>query len=120
MIKFTNNFNIPKMINPKTITRLSSHVYELPAYQITENGAESIDPVVIQFCKGSKLEPVHPGFFTESLIQLCADHLESVNQGHLQNDYTTAAVAHLKTALEILDERVKDREKRGVFQTYQK
>ena len=39
---------------------------------------------------------------------------------HLQNDYTTAAVAHLKTALEILDERIKDREARGVLQTYQK
>jgi hypothetical protein len=111
------------MTNPKTITRLSSHTYELPAYQITENGAENMPgKFVIKLCKGSKDNPSegHPGFFTESLIQLCADHLESVNQGGLENVYTTAAVAHLKAALEILDERVKDREARGVFQTYQK
>lgn len=107
----------------KSIKRLSSHTYELPCYQITENGAENMPgKFVIKLCKGSKLEPEngHPGFFTESLIQLCADHLDSVNQGRLENVYTTAAVAHLKSALEILDERVKDREKRGVLQTYQK
>ena len=104
----------------KKITRLSSHTYELPVFQVTKNGLEAIEPVVIQFCKGSKDAPVHPGFITETLIQLCADHLESVNVGHLENDYTTAAIAQLKTALEILDERVKDREARGVLQTYQK
>ena len=111
------------MTNPKTITRLSSHTYELPAYHITENGAENMPgKFVIKLCKGNKQNPDegHGGFFAESLIQLCADHLESVNVGHLENDYTTAAVAHLKTALEILDERVKDREARGVLQTYNK
>lgn len=106
----------------KTITRLNSHTYEIPIYKITENGAEDAGIVEIDFCKGSKLEPEkgQEGVFTESLIQLCADHLESVNIGDLENPYTTAAVAHLKTALEILDERVKDRESRGVLQTYQK
>ncbi len=106
----------------KQITRLSSHTYELPVYKITENGAEDAGKELVLFCKGSKENPDErqTGFFTESLIQLCVEYLESVNQGHLQNDYTTAAVAHLKIALEILDERVKDREKRGVLQTYQK
>ena len=109
------------MTNPKTITRLSSHTYELPAYHITENGAENMPgKFVIKLCKGNKQSPGHGGFFTESLIQLCADHLESVNVGHLENPYTTAAVAHLKAALEILDERIKDREARGVLQTYRK
>ena len=108
------------MINPKTITRLSSHTYELPIFEVTKNGLWLAGSQEITFCKGSKEAPVHPGFITETLIQLCADHLESVNVGHLQNDYTTAAVAHLKTALEILDERIKDREARGVLQTYKK
>ncbi len=110
------------MTNPKTITRLSSHTYELPVYKITENGAEDAGIAEIDFCKGDKSRPDEgqEGVFTESLIQLCADHLESVNVGHLENPYTTAAVAHLKTALEILGERTKDREKRGVLQTYQK
>ena len=110
------------MINPKQVTRLSSHTYELPVYAIGSNGALDFGTSHIVFCKGNKQNPDegHSGFFTESLIQLCADHLESVNVGHLENLYTTAAVAHLKTAFEILDERVKDREKRGVLQTYQK
>lgn len=102
----------------KKITRLSSHTYELPMYHITSNGAEDFRSETIAFCKGSKDAPGHPGFFTESLIQLSIDHLESVNVGGLENVYTTAAVAHLKAALEILDERVKDREAREVLQTY--
>ena len=110
------------MIDPKNITRLSSHTYELPIYKITENGAADAGIVEIDFCKGNKENPDEgqEGIFTESLIQLCADHLESVNVGNLENPYTTAAIAHLKSALEILDERVKDREKRGVLQTYRK
>ena len=107
------------MIDPKQITRLSSHTYELPVFQVTENGLEAIEPVIIQFCKGSKDAPVHPGFITETLIQLCVDHLESVNE-IVPSDYTTGMITHLKTALEIADERIKDREKRGVLQTYQK
>jgi hypothetical protein len=108
------------MTNPKTITRLSSHTYELPAYVITENGAEDAGVHPIYFCKGSKDNPGQIGLFTESMIQVLIDHLESVNQGSLENVYTTAAVAHLKASLEILDERIKDREARGVLQTYQK
>jgi hypothetical protein len=107
------------MVNPKTITRLSSHTYELPVFQVTQNGLEAIEPVVIQFCKGSKDAPVHPGFITESLIQLCVEHLESVNDV-VPSDHTTAMIAHLRIALEIADERIKDREARGVLQTYQK
>lgn len=102
----------------KKITRLSSHTYELPVFEVGMTGLRYYGSQEITFCKGSKDAPVHPGFITETLIQLCADHLESVNVGHLENDYTTAAIAHLKTALEILDERIKDREKRGVLQTY--
>ncbi len=104
----------------KTITRLSSHTYELPFFEVSEDGLKLAGHTVISFCKGSKDAPVHPGFFSETLIQLCADHLESVNVGHLENPYTTAVVAHLKAALEILDERIKDREARGVLQTYRK
>ena len=107
------------MTNPKTITRLSSHTYELPVFKITENGLEPIEPVVIKFCKGSKDAPVHSGLITETLIQLLVDHLESVNEV-VPSDYTTRMIEHLKSALEIADERIKDRQARGVFQTYQK
>jgi len=107
------------MINPKTITRLSSNTYELPFFEVTEDGLKLAGHTVISFCKGSKDAPVHPGFITETLIQLLVDHLESVNQ-IVPSDHTTAMIAHLRTALEISDERIKDREKRGVLQTYKK
>jgi len=107
------------MINPKTITRLSSHTYELPIFEVGMAGLRYHGSQEITFCKGSKNAPVHPGFITETLIQLLVEHLESVNQ-IVPSDHTTAMIAHLRIALEIADERIKDREKRGVLQTYKK
>lgn len=107
------------MIDQKQITRLSSHTYKLPVFKVGRDGLIHTSFETIQFCKGSKDAPVHPGFITETLIQLCVDHLESVNE-IVPSDYTTGMITHLKTALEIADERIKDREKRGVLQTYQK
>jgi hypothetical protein len=103
----------------KSITRVSSHVYELPVFKVGEEGLVQVGYESIQFCKGSKSEPVHPGFITETLIKVLVDHLESVNEV-VPSDYTTAMIAHLRTALEIADERIKDRETRGVLQTHQK
>ena len=109
-------------MDPKNITRLSSHTYELPIFRITETGAEVAETVIVQFCKGDKSNPEEGqvGFFTESLIELCKIHLESVNQGDLKNPYTTAAVRQLEDALWFIQERINDRQARGVFQTYQK
>lgn len=103
----------------KQITRLSSHTYELPTFEVTESGLRYFGPTEIVFCKGSKDDPVHPGLITETLIQLLVEHLESVNE-IVPSDHTTRMIEHLKSALEIADERIKDREKRGVLQTYQK
>ena len=107
-------------MNPKQITRLSSHTYELPVFKITENGAEVAETVIVQFCKGAKNQEGQVGFFTETLIELCKTHLESVNQGDLKNPYTTATVRQLEDALWFIQERINDRQARGVFQTYQK
>lgn len=104
----------------KQITRLSSHTYELPTYYISEDGAKDFETKVVAFCMGSKDSVGHPGFFTETLIELCKIHLESVNQGELENPYTTQAIDHLEEALWFTQERIKDRQARGVFQTYQK
>lgn len=108
------------MKDPKDIKRLNSHTYELPWYRIGPDGAEDAGMEIIQFCKGSKENPVQEGLFTESLIELCRIHLESVNQGDLENPYTTSAINSLKGALWFLNERVEDRKLRGVLQTYQK
>jgi len=99
---------------------LSSHTYELPVYKVTENGLVHIGGKDIEFCKGSKDAPAHPGFITDTLIQLLVEHLESVNQGELENKFTTTAIEHLQAALWNLEERQKDRQARGVAQTYQK
>lgn len=110
------------MTDPKNITRLSSHTYELPVFRITENGAEVACIQPIYFCKGSKDNPEEGqiGIFTESLIEVCKMHLESVNRGDLENPFTIQAIEHLQAALWNLQERQKDRQARGVFQTYQK
>jgi hypothetical protein len=109
-------------MNPKNINRLSSHTYDLQVFRITETGAEVAETVIVQFCKGDKSNPEEGqvGFFTESLIELCRIHLESVNQGYLKNPFTTQAIEHLQAALWNLEERQKNRQARGVFQTYQK
>lgn len=104
----------------KTITRVSSHIYELPVFHVTENGLEQIDSESIQFCKGSRRVPDHQGFITETLLELCRVHLESVNQGELENKFTTEAIEHIRLALWNLEERQKDRIKRDVAQTYEK
>ena len=109
-----------KMKDPKNIIRLSSHTYELPCFEVGMSGLRYHSSQGISFCKGSKDTPVHPGFITESLIQLCKMHLESVNQGELENKFTTTAIEHLQAALWNLEERQKDRQDRGVAQTYQK
>lgn len=108
------------MTDPKNINRLSSHTYELPIYHVCENGLEEVNSQIIQFCKGSKDIPGHPGFITDSLIEVCKMYLESVNQGDLENKFTTEAIKHLQAALWNLQERQKDRQARGVAQTYQK
>lgn len=106
-------------MNPKQITWLSSHIYELPTFEVSESGLRYFGPMEIAFCKGSKDAPVHPGLITDTLIQLLVNHLESVNE-IVPSDYTTRMIEHLKSALEIADERIKDRQERGVLQTYQK
>lgn len=108
------------MKDPKDINRLTSHTYRVPIYKIGPDGVEDAGMEIIQFCKGSKENPVQDGMFTESLIELCKIHLEIVNQGDLENPYTTSAINSLKEALWFLNERVEDRKRRGVFQTYQK
>lgn len=108
------------MKDPKYINRLSSHTYELPWYRIGADGAEDAGMELIQFCKGSKGNPEQEGLFSESLIELCKIHLESVNQGDLENPFTTSAINSLKEALWFLNERTEYRKRRGVLQTYQK
>ena len=110
-----------KLPDHPDMKQVSSHVYQLPAYEVTEEGLKEVPGIhCIKFCKGSKDAPGHSGFITDSLIEVCKMYLESVNQGDLKNMHTTAAIMDLESALWNLAERQKDRVKRGVAQTYQK
>jgi hypothetical protein len=111
------------MQNPKEIKRGSSHTYFLPVYAITDSGIEDVDYSIIRFARGSKTDSEierQDGFFTESLIQLCKEHLESVNVGDLSTRETSLAITKLQEALFWLDARKQDRELRKVLGTYNK
>lgn len=108
-----------KLENVKVAQQVDSHTYVIPKFSLNPS-FDLHSNVVIQFLKGEVGKEVHPGFVTETIINLCKVHLESVNQGELENLYTTSAINSLKEALWFLNERVEDRKRRGVFQTYQK
>jgi hypothetical protein len=111
------------MKNPKVIKRIDTHIYEVPQYEITNDGIIDCYEATVRFAKGSKDNPElerKSGFFTESLIQLCKEHLESVNVGELSSRETSLAITKLQEALFWLDARRQDRELRNVLSTYKK
>lgn len=109
------------MINPKEIKMLDNWTYLLPTYKITNEGVEDGMGAIIRLCRGNKADETLPrqeGFFTESILMMCAAYLEAVNQGELENTHTTAAIRHILLAVSEIDARAADRKSRGVQQTY--
>ncbi len=97
--------------------------YGVPIFKVTDTGLEEEGRIVLQFCKGNKADKTvkrQAGFFTETLLAVCKRYLEENNVGDLENPFTTAAIASIGNALEKLEERANDRQKRGVQATYQK
>lgn len=119
-----NKLNNNKMKNPKeVITVIEGTRYELPVYEVTNEGIVDSIPAHIQFCKGNKEDDTVPrcsGLFTESLIQVSKVFLESVNKGELASRETSMAITKLDEALMWLQKRTDDRKLRGVLQTYKK
>ena len=111
------------MINPKLIVKLDNWTYQVPTYKITDEGIQDGKGIKIRLCRGNKADATAPrqeGMFTESLITLITQYLESVNQGELKNLHTEVALKHLHQALAALDARAEERKNRGVQATYQK
>jgi len=108
-------------INPKDIRIIEKGAtYGIPRFKVTDEGLVKASDEIIFFCKGSKADPTifrQPGFITESLLEVCRLQLEAVNQD-VPSEHTTAAIAHLRAALDALEARQKDRVDRGVAQTY--
>lgn len=107
--------------NISTIKDKSS--YQVPLYEVTNEGIAHAGYTLIEFCKGNKAdESAHrqKGFFTETLLAVCAQYLRENNVGDLSNRDTSIAITHIEDALLRLGKRAEDRKIRGVQTTYQK
>lgn len=112
------------MKDPKIIRTISEGAsYALPSYFITDEGIQDGDEFILHLCKGNKDDYTvlrQPGVFTESLLQVCKEYLETVNTGHLSSREASIAITKIDEALMWLNKRSEDRKRRGVQSTYKK
>ena len=104
-------------------TIVEGATYKIPTYKVTENGIEDGEGIEIKFCKGNKENPDtlrQEGIFTETLLQVGLQYLQSVNVGELASRDTSLAITHLEDALFRIGKRAEDRKLRGVQATYNK
>lgn len=112
------------MKNPKIINTIQEGAtYELPTYFVNNEGLQDGEVATLKFCKGNKdndKDLRQEGFFTETLIQVCKEYLESVNKGEMATRETSIVITKLDEALMWINKRAEDRKLRGVQGTYQK
>jgi len=114
-----------KPLTPQRIeTIVKGATYRVPLFQVTNEGLVEFDyPRTIEFCKGDKNDPGKlrlVGFFTETLLAVCREYLQDVNQGELQSRETAVAITKIDEAILWLGKRAADRQARGVQGTYNK
>ena len=112
------------MKNPKIIEEfIPGTTYFVPTYRVTNDGIEDGEGINIDFCKGNKEDENiyrQEGLFTETLIQVAKQYLESVNIGEIATRETSMVITKLDEALMWINKRSEDRKLRGVQATYQK
>ncbi len=111
------------MKHPRTIVKINNWTYRVPTFKVTNEGIEDGEPMIICLCRGNKADesaPRQEGLFTETLLEVVSQYLESVNEGDLRNRDTSIAITHIEDALLRLGKRAADRQARGVQATYQK
>lgn len=112
------------MKNPRLIESIvDGATYNIPTYFVNNEGLQDGAGIELKFCKGNKEDENtlrQEGFFTESLIQVCKQYLESVNVGPLANREASMAITKLDEALMWINKRAEDRKIRGVQGIYQK
>lgn len=112
------------MNNPRLlITVKEGAIYTVPTYKVTNEGLVDADYVNINFCKGNKEDESafrQEGFFTETLLQVCKQYLESVNVGELANREASVAITKIDEAIMWINKRAEDRMLRGVQGSYKK
>lgn len=110
------------MKNPKILeTVIDAATYNVPTYKITDNGIEDGAGIQIIFCKGNKEDSSmlrQEGVFSETLIQVVKQYLESVNKDKMATRETSMAITKLDEALMWMDKRSNDRKLREVQGTY--
>lgn len=107
------------LIKMEELTIKPGAIYQLPIYRVTDNGLEKVDVQQINFVKGSteggeRLD----GIITEELLGVCLDYLQTVNKGQLANRQTAIAITKIEEALMWLEDRKRERQQRGVWNTY--
>jgi len=112
------------MKNPRMIEAvLTGARYNVPTYKVTNEGIVDGEGMEIIFCKGNKEDEGvlrQEGVFTETLIQVAKQYLESVNVGEMATRETSMVITKLDEALMWINKRTEDRKLRGVQSTYQK
>lgn len=95
----------------------------VPSYRVTNEGIEDADELVIDLCRGDKLDENRPrqaGLFTETMLQVCKQYLEGVNVGPMATRETSMAITKIDEALMWIQKRADDRKRREVQGTYLK
>lgn len=112
------------MKNPKLLEEVAAGAeYNVPTYFVNDEGLQDGAGAKIFFCKGDKSNTGvarQEGFFTETLIQVAKQYLESVNKGDLASRETAMAITKLDEALMWINKRAEDRAIRGVQGTYKR
>lgn len=109
----------PQIINDLAIAVAAS--YEIPTFKVTDEGIEDGLGMIINFCKGDKLDVTkfrQEGVFSETLIKVVKTYLETVNVGEMSTRETSMAITKLDEALMWIDKRSNDRKRRDVQGTY--
>jgi len=112
------------MKNPRVLETITEGAtYKIPTFKVTDNGIEDGEGIEVVFCKGNKEDSSvlrQEGVFTETLVQVAKQYLESVNKGEMATRETSMVITKLDEALMWINKRAEDRKLRGVQGTYQK
>lgn len=112
------------MRNPRDINQIDNWNYVVPIYEVTNDGIKEVEEAfLVKLCRGNKSDensPRQKGMFTETLLQVCLEYLQGVNQGELTNRDTSLAITHIEDALLRINKRAEDRKLRNVQATYNK
>jgi len=115
-------------MSDKTIVeKLGEHVYEIPLYTVEDGKGIVLTEVgqLIKFVRGSinteeNVLPKQDGVLVEQLLEVCRQHLVSVNIGQLASRETSLAITAIEEAMLRLYQREYNRKKAGTLGTYKK